>query len=163
MTRPARISNIRIRGVTYPNVRSAAACLGVSPHTVRAARRRGMLDRVGLGKVGVPPCPVRIGGVVYASVRAASETLGINQATIYAAIRDGNPDRVLRRGHTGVARAVPFTLGRFTWPSMRTASVALGFAPDYITKVRHTRSRRGQERILAAVMRIEADQVRAPP
>ena len=38
---------IRIAGVTYGNVASAARALGVSPSTIYCARRDGTLDRVG--------------------------------------------------------------------------------------------------------------------
>ena len=80
---------------------------------------------------------------------------------IYSAIHDGDPDRLVRPKRYNPARSVPFSVGRFTWPSMAAACRDLGFENrEFISKVVKKGSKRGWERILAAAMKLEAQQTR---
>lgn len=146
-----------IRGVTYPSGAAAARANGVTPEAVYAARRAGTLHRVGCGRPGAEAMPVALAGKVYASAEAASKALNIKLTTIYAAIADGDPDRVLRANRYNSWRSRPFSIGGLTYPSMRQASRALGFANDeFISRAIKRGSKRGWQRILAAAMREEA-------
>lgn len=82
---------ITIRGTEYPTARAAAEALGMSKAAVYSAKRRGNLDRLGLGirvyttaRPGRTPKPVVIGGETYASARAAAEALKISVSYAHA-------------------------------------------------------------------------------
>jgi hypothetical protein len=143
--------SVEIRGVVYPDIRAAAAAVGVHPNTVRRAIKAGTLHRCGTGAVGIEPMPVRIRGKVYADAYAAAAAHGVAVSTVRSALAKGDPDAVGRVTHT-VTRAYPVVIGPVSFPSRRAASRALGFAnPDYVNKA----LRRGsapRERVLAAAM-----------
>ena len=83
--------NIQIRGVTYPDAKSAAVALGVTPGRVREARRLGQLEGLGRGSNGRS---VTIRGVIYPSHSAAGRALAVNANTVRAAQRNGTLHRV---------------------------------------------------------------------
>lgn len=149
---PARVHGpVDIRGKVYPDIKAAAAAVGVHPNTVRRAVKAGTLHRCGTGAVGVEPMPVRIRGRVYADARAAAAALGVAVGTVRAAVAKGDPDAVRRVSRT-VTNACPVVLGPVSFPSRRAASRALGFAnPDYVNKAL-TRGAGPRERVLAAAM-----------
>lgn len=63
---------IKIRGVTYPSVRDAAAALSITEDAIRKARTRGALDTVGLNPRGKHhTLPVTIGKRTYPSIPRA--------------------------------------------------------------------------------------------
>ncbi len=144
--------DIRVRGVVYPDVESAAAALNVGPETVRYAIRAGTLHRLGTGRVGPEPMPVRISGRNFKSVAAAAAHFDVGVWVIYRALETGDPDRFLRPRRCNPWKSKPFTIGDLSFPSMRAASRALGFSPNYISVVCSRGSKRGYERILAAAM-----------
>ncbi|WP_170335010.1 hypothetical protein [Ruegeria arenilitoris] len=145
--------DIEIDGVIYPNVNAVAKAKGVKPDTVRVALRKGTAHRIGVGTGGVEPMSVRIHGRVFADAKAAAKHCGITVGGIYEAIRCGREDRVGLPLFQTSANAKPFTIGTLTFPSMRAASLALGFERgEYISKVLKQKSVRGQQRILKAAM-----------
>lgn len=152
---------IEIRGRAFDTVAAAANAHGVHPNAVYIARRKGTLHRVGTGRVGAEPLPVRIGGVDYTSAEAAAKALNVARAAIYSAIEDGDPDRVLRAPRYNPSRCIPLTIGNLTFPSRRAASRALGFSNDeFVQKAIASGSRKSWERVLAAAMRLEAQQAK---
>lgn len=150
-----------IRGVSYPSCTAAGRALGVSPNTVAAARRKGTLHRVGTGAVGVEPLPVRIRGVEYPNVRAAAAALKCPVGTVYSAICQGNPDRLGVKSPGGrhcLDKSKPVTIGPLTFPSMRRASIALGFSnEEYVSHVINSGSRRGWQTLVGAAMHLAAE------
>lgn len=74
-----------IRGVTYADVPTAAAALGVGKRTVYRAFRTGTEDNVGLGRAR----PVTIDGVKYATQVDAARALGVARVTIYKRVKQG--------------------------------------------------------------------------
>ena len=151
---------VTIRGVTYPSFSAAARALNVAPQTVRQAKARGTLHRVGLGQLGKERMPVRIGGVTYADVYAASAALGVSRYTIWAAIHDGDPDRLVRPRVYRAPNERPVTLGGLSWPSMSAASRALDLPPEAVSVALRKGGPRRMERIMAAVMRLKSRQER---
>ncbi len=151
--------SVEIRGQVFDTVAAAAKANGVHPNAVYIARRKGTLHRVGTGRVGAEPLPVRIGGVTYASASEAAGALGIPRATIFAAVADGDPDRVIQPRRYNPSRSMQLSIGSLTFPSRRAAARALGFDnEDYVQKAIASGSKRSWERILAAAMRLEAQQ-----
>ena len=154
--------NLNVRGTVYPDTASAAKGEGVSQEAVYYAIRNGSLDRLGMGTRGPQPYPVRIGARTYPSVKAASRALGISVPAIYSAIHDGDPDRLVRpkRYNPRPVSAV------FGWPVhlaiawRRLAGIwGLRIASSSRRSCKKG-SKRGWERILAAAMKLEAQQCR---
>jgi len=84
---------VRIRGIDYPSISSAAAALGVKPNTVQGALERGTIDNVGLrGWPGRKPVTIR--GVRYLSIAAAANALGLSERSINKAMKNGYLDTV---------------------------------------------------------------------
>lgn len=76
---------VEVRGVVYPNARTAARELGVSVSAVYSALHRGSPDTIGLGRAhGLPrgsrSQSVVIGPLTFKSMKAASVALGFNAA-----------------------------------------------------------------------------------
>lgn len=150
---------VEIRGVVYQSVRIAAAMLDITPETIYAARKKGTLHRVGLGRVGVEPMPVLIKGRVFKDARFAAKHYKVTVAAIYNAIADGDPDRIARKQFYNGWKSQPYTVGGYTFASKRAAARALGFANDeFIAHALRVKSKRGLERILAAGMAYAARQ-----
>jgi hypothetical protein len=148
-----RYSDINVRGTVYADANAAADALGVNPNTVRTAYRNGTLHRVGTGRVGPEPMRVQIAGQVFDNVHAAAKHFGCCPRTIWAALGDGDPDRVARLQRYNPWKSKRFQIGTLSFPSMRAASRALGFKDEeFIAKAVKRKSKRGQERILAAAM-----------
>jgi len=151
--------DIEIRGVTYPTAPAAARALGVTPDTIRRARRNGTLHRVGLGRVGVEPMPIRIRGLDYADAHAAAVALGVTAAAVWQAAHKGTLDRVgLGPRRDNPSRARPVAIGSASYASMAVASKVLGFGESYISQALRRKSKRAMERIVAAQMAMEAEQ-----
>lgn len=151
-TRPIRCT-VTIRGVTYASFSEAGRALGVHANTVRAAYRSGTLHRVGTGRVGPEPMRVQIAGRIFENVHDAAKHFGCCPHTIWAALAAGDPDRVARPQRYNPWKSRPFEIGGLRFPSMRAASRALGFKDEeFIAKAIKRKSKRGQERILAAAM-----------
>lgn len=147
--------DIKIRGVTYPDVASAAKALGVHPNTVRTAARKGTLHRVGTGRVGVEPMPVLIAGQRFENAQAAADHFQVQVMTVYSAISDGDPDRIARPPRYNPARSRQITIGSLTFPSMAQAARELGFKNrEFVSKALKQGSGRGRQRILAAAMKL---------
>lgn len=89
--------NIVIRGVIYPDAKTAAEAFGLNSDTVRLMVRTGRADRIGTGQPGHTPAPVTIRGVTYASAKAAAAALGCPVGTIMAARCKGTLDKVAKQ------------------------------------------------------------------
>lgn len=144
--------DIKIRGVTYPDVASAAKALGVGHNTVLKALHKVRLDGVGLGAKGIPAMPVRIRGRDFPSAEKAAKHFGVGRSAIYRALAAGDPDRVGRKPMAPKHCSKPFSVGGMRWPSLRAASIDLGFAPEFISKVYRYNRRSAKQCILAAAM-----------
>lgn len=151
--------DIEIRGVVYPDAVSAARKLKVQPDTVRLAARLGTLDKVGLG-VRIVPTPVRIAGKVYPSAKAAGAAFGKTPHAVWKAIDEGDPDRIARPRCNARNKAKPVKIGPLSFPSMREASVKLGFGADYVSHALRRGSPQARQKILAAAMRLAQEQER---
>lgn len=148
--------DIEIRGVVYSDAVTAARKLNVKPDTVRLAARTGNLDKVGLG-IRIVPTPVRIAGRDFPSARAAAKAYGKTPQAVWKAIDEGDPDRIARPPRKARTGCKPVTIGPLSFPSMREASVQLGFGPDYISHALRRGSKHAQQRLLAAAMRLAAE------
>lgn len=147
--------DIEIRGVVYPNIAAAAGALGVQHSTVVKAMHRGRLQGVGLGQSSRVRMKIRIRGKLYCDAKAAARVFGVTEGAIMTALHRGNVDRlgIPRRGGP---RAIMFRIGGLSWPSMRSASLELGFEAGYVSKA-FTRNRASaKQSILAAAMRLAA-------
>lgn len=106
---------VAIRGVTYPDVQTAADTLGVSPHTIYCAMTRGNIERVGLGvdyrnrvtRGGLPPKPVTIGGISFKSLADLARYVGLPAKALRSRMArgDGPRQRVARMVMEATARA----------------------------------------------------------
>jgi len=144
--------NFAIRGVTYGTAQEAAAAHGVSVGTIYKAIEKGTLDRVGLGQVGKEPMRIVIRGKVYKNAQAAARAFGVTPAAIFTALYRGRIDQVgVPRKHNH-ATSKPFTIAGVTFPSMRAASLALGFNPAYVHNVLESGSTARFERMQGAAM-----------
>jgi len=151
---------VTIRGVDYPSIAAASRALGVRREAVDKAIAAGRLEFCGLGR-GIPdPMPITIRGVAYPSARAAAQALGVKPSAIYQALHVGDIDRVGRPRRRGGFRSKPFEIAGLTWPSLRSASLDLGFTSTFISAARRRNHRRGLERIMAAAMRLKAERER---
>lgn len=66
---------VRIRGVDYPSLKTAAESLNVSASTVSNALNRGRVDYVGIGSNTTRMRKIKIDGVEYPSVLAACRSV----------------------------------------------------------------------------------------
>lgn len=148
--------DIRIRGIVYPTIAEAATSLGVSSGAVLKAFHAGRLDGVGLGPRGRELMPIRIRGKTYANAQLAADRFGMTRAAIYSALHRGDLDRIGMPPRVGRAKSVPFELGGMHWPSMRQASMDLGFHPEYVSRSFLKRRKSAQQRILGAAMALAA-------
>jgi len=145
--------DFEVRGVVYPDANVAAAALGVTPEAVRIALRKGTAHRLGTGAVGAEPLPVRIRGRVFPSTNAAAAHLGVTPNAIQKALSEGREDQVgLPQRYNG-AVSKPVTIGVQTYPSMASASRALGFSAGYVSQALRRQSTVAMQGILAAAMR----------
>lgn len=146
--------DITIRGVTYPDAKTAADALGVGRNTVLKALRNGRLDGVGLDRKGIPEMPVRIRGRDFKNAAAAARHFGVGRSAIYAALAAGDPGRVRRKRISPLHCSKPFSVGGLRWTSLRAASIDLGFCPEYVSKAYRLNRRSAKQRILAAAMQL---------
>lgn len=65
-----------VRGVPYPSFRAAGLALGLSANAIKAAKKNGRLDRVGIKDT------VIIEGVEYPSKAEAARQLGLSISTL---------------------------------------------------------------------------------
>jgi hypothetical protein len=151
-------TDIEIRGRVYPDTRTAAMALGVQPETVRFAIKAGRLHRCGTGASHPEPLPVRICGLDFAHARDAARHFGVGVSAVYAALAAGDPDRIGRPPRYNAAKSQPVTIGPLSFPSMRQASLALGFQGDYVSKVLRSGSVTRWQNLLGAAMRHAQEQ-----
>jgi hypothetical protein len=152
--KPPHSLPVTIRGVEYPSMAAAARAFRLSVDTVDRARKRGTLDRVGLGPgrpLKHPPQPpkqqVTIRGEVFPNLKAAAKALGCPKHQAYRLRKEGRLQEVglpIKRKWKGVKP--PSTLGKrykskettingVTYPSQREAARALGFSLSHISKM----------------------------
>lgn len=141
-----------IRGVHYPNRRAAALAMGISLSGLDEARAGGRLDELGLGRRAHPRMPIRVRGVVYSNAAEAAKALRVTNGAIFQAMLCNRLDRVGVPPAYNHARSIPFVMAGLSWPSIRAASIDLGFKPEYIHAATRRGHKRGMERIIAAVM-----------
>lgn len=148
--------NITIRGKVYPTAQAAAAALGVVSDTIHRAIREGRLDLVGLQRPESTRqgLPVRIRGRVYANAAAAAAVLKLTPNAVLRAVREGREDRVGLR-QRGRPAGCPVVIGPHRFPSMRAASLALGFERSYVWWA-FRKSATARARVLAAAMALDA-------
>jgi len=124
-----------IDGVTYPNQRTAAEALGLSPQAL--SLRLKMAERRGPDWKPKPrgaAKPVTIHGIAFPTMKAASEGLGIPYRVIQHWARVGRwPNRKVPEQRGGSDRkprppgnAQPVTIHGVAFPTMKAASKALG-------------------------------------
>lgn len=94
---------VKIRGVIYEDVPSAAKALGVDPSTVYDAMSRGRTDTCGQGrgkhgnqKLRIPPKPVKIGSKTFPSRAAVDRAFGLYPGTTNRLLRKGTAEQKLR-------------------------------------------------------------------
>ena len=96
-TRTPRIQGVRIRGTTYPDVKTAAKALGLSVTSIYRAVKFDNLDQVGFTSA----TPVKIRGIEYRSISVAAKALSVTRETITRALDEGRIDEIgLPRGVT---------------------------------------------------------------
>jgi hypothetical protein len=78
---------IKIRGVTYPSVKAAAAAHNLTPEAIYSGLTRGNMDTVGTGKNS--PKPITLHGVSFPSVNAASKALGLGRTYLGKVLSHG--------------------------------------------------------------------------
>lgn len=84
--------------------------------------------------------PVKIRGTLYPSVSDAAQAIGCSPMAIYTALSRGRLDTVgfgmgwRPREKCNGAQGKQITLGGVTFPSMRAASLALGFREAYVAE-----------------------------
>jgi len=150
--------DITIQGTTYPDVDAASKALKVHPVSIRKHLRDGTIDRCGLGVKGPAPVPVKIRGCLYESAQAAADALGVSREMVYRRLAAGRPDDIGKPDKRGMHCAVPFEIGPFQFPSVSEAARALGFTPNYLHRMRHGGGNRMRQRVLAAAMKLVAEQ-----
>jgi len=144
--------DFEIRGVVYRDIASAAKALRICKATVMAGLRVGRGDMIGLGRGAKQVMPVRIRGRLFVSARIAAAHFGVSPAAIYQALCKCYVDRIGRRRYVH-ATSIPFGIGGLKFPSRRSASIALGFGPGYVSQALVRQCPNAQARILAAAMR----------
>ncbi|MEC7763369.1 MAG: hypothetical protein VX874_15815 [Pseudomonadota bacterium] len=155
-----KYADIVIRGESFPDANAAAKAHKVTPDAVRLAARTGKLDLVGLGYPRIDPTPVLIAGRTFASAADAARAFGKTAHAVWKAINEGDPDRIARKPRHARIRAKPVTLGPLSFPSMREASLQLGFSEGYVSQALRRGSPHARQTILAAAMRLAAQQER---
>ena len=88
-----------------------------------------------------------IRGVIYPSVKAAAEAEGVTVNAIYSALNRGNIDTV----GMGKSQPHPVELDGIAFPSIRAASLALGFSRTYLGKVLSKGGDKSYSKVLAAL------------
>ncbi|MDE4272972.1 NUMOD1 domain-containing DNA-binding protein [Phaeobacter gallaeciensis] len=116
MAKP-KYRDITIRGVTYPDAKTAAAALGLSVSRVRSALRTDTLNSLGRRS---RLCPVTIRGVTYESFSKAAQELGVSANTVRAAARNGTLHRV-GTGRVGV-EPMPVLIAGLRFESAQAAA-----------------------------------------
>jgi hypothetical protein len=79
---------IKIRGVTYPNVRAAAEANDVRIDAIYSALNRGRIDEVGKGKCRKKQ--ITLNGFTFPSISAASVALGFGRTYLGKALTNGS-------------------------------------------------------------------------
>lgn len=105
---------------------------------------------------------VMIRGVTYETVREAAEAFGLGTSYIYDAIERGRQDFIgtgrgrARHGQPDDWNGNAITLHGLTFPSMTTASLALGFNKAYLRAALRRGSKLSHDRIKFAALRYAA-------
>jgi len=150
--------SVEIRGVTYPSLAAAARALGVKYVTVHRARALGRLHRCGIGRAGVEPMAICIRGREFENAEAAARAFKVTKGAIYTALHRGSIDRIGLPPRCGLPRAQEFVIGPLRYPSKRSASIALGFAPEYVSNVLRNGGPDARASLLRAAMALAARQ-----
>lgn len=90
---------------------------------------------------------IKIRGVTYPSAKAAAEALGVKVSAVYSALNRGNIDTV----GEGKSQPQPITLDGISFPSIRSASLALGFGRTYLGKILSKGGDKSYANLLAAL------------
>lgn len=90
---------------------------------------------------------VLIRGKLYPSAKAAAEALGVTTSAVHSALSRGNIDTV----GSGRSQPQPVELDGVTFPSIRSASLALGFKRTYLTNALNSSNDRVKNKIAAAL------------
>jgi len=90
---------------------------------------------------------IKIRGVTYPSAKAAAEALGVKVSAVYSALNRGNIDTV----GEGKSQPQPVELDGIAFPSIRSASIALGFGRTYLGKVLSKGGDKAYANLLAAL------------
>jgi hypothetical protein len=147
--------DIEIRGTVYPDVRSAAEAVGVGCNAILKAMAEGRLSKVGLRQTQRPEMPIQIRGKVYKNAKTAARAMGVTPGAVYSSLYRGDLHR-LGLPRRGGAKSKPFRLGGYEWPSMRAASMDLGFHPEYVSRSFLKNRETAKARILGAAMKFAA-------
>lgn len=160
---------LEVRGMRFESIAACAAHFGVSKNHVRLFMNRGRLDRLGIRKPGGGRRPdpegrmrVVVRGQEYRDVYECAAALGVKVGTVYAALSEGRMDGLglgagPKPGTPNLARSHPIEIGPFKFPSMRAASIALGFSPTYVERARKGEKYYHWERVMAAALRLAAE------
>ena len=148
-----KYQNIVIRGETYPTVQMAAKALSLTEGTICRAIKLERLDTVGLGCAAGWRMPISVRGTVYKNSSEAAEVLGVTRSAIHNALHHGRIDKV---GLPSPKRkkGKPFSVGGLSWPSMRSASLELGFGHQYVFRAFKYNRVEAKHKILLAVMKL---------
>ena len=90
---------------------------------------------------------VDVRGVIYSSPKAASEALGVSIDAVYSALARGSMDKL----GLGTTQRKPVEIGGIPFPSMCSASKALGFSRSYLRTALTSGSDHVKERVRIAV------------
>jgi hypothetical protein len=92
---------------------------------------------------------IEIRGITYSSVNYASETLGISKDAIYSALKRGSMDSV----GLGNTQRQPIDLDGLSFPSLGSASKALGFNRSFLRYAMYSKSPQAKARLEQAINR----------
>lgn len=149
-----------VRGVVYPDVRTAAVALGLTEKRVREAVRSDRLAYLGLGQGRRARMQVALGGQIFDGIAAAARFAGCTESAVMAAISDGDPDRVLRPAPGSLGR--PVSLCGRCFASQAALAAWAGVSNTTVSMVlRGKVSARRRDAFLGRVMRkiAQEDQV----
>jgi len=92
-------------------------------------------------------------GVRVQTVRTAARAHNDTPAAVYQALHKGRLDRLGLLPEYNHARSRPVRIGVCRFPSMRAASLALGFSEYYVSQTLRLGRRSAMERLVGAAMR----------
>jgi hypothetical protein len=150
-----------VRGRKFKTDKGCAKAFGLSVKHVRAMRAAGRVNYIGIG--GRPKSPldkrmkVTVRGVTFPTAEACAAHFKITVSTVYRQVSTGRADRIglgKGKGNRGrvTGRGKVLKIGPFTFPSLQSASLFLGYSKGYVAMALKGANKCSMKSVIARAM-----------